>query len=63
MTDNYLYRCLNMEDRDKVKFKTYVEAVGLDVLNEALLEAWEMTKPNPIEKDLYDIEFDVSKFV
>ena len=52
-----------MEDRDKVKFKTYVEAVGLDVLNEALLEAWEMTKPNPIEKDLYDIEFDVSKFV
>lgn len=63
MTDNYQYRCLNMEDREKVEFKSYVEVVGLDILNEALLEAWEMTKPSPIEKEIYDIDFDVSKFV
>ena len=63
MTDNYLYRSLNIEDRNKVMFKTYVEAVGIDVLNEALLEAWEMTKPKPIGRDLYDIEFDVGNFV
>lgn len=63
MTDNYQYRCLNMEDREKVKFKTYIEAVGLDILNEALHEAWEMTEPKPIEKDIYDIEFDVSRFI
>ncbi|MEK4427714.1 hypothetical protein MHB54_00490 [Paenibacillus sp. FSL M7-0802] len=63
MTDNYEYRCLSMEDREKVKFKTYVEAVGIDVLNEALLEAWEITKPKPLEQDIYNIDFDVSRFV
>lgn len=63
MTDNYQYRCLNIEDRRKVEFKAYVEAVGLEVLNDALLEAWETTKPKQIEKDVYDIDFDVSSFI
>lgn len=63
MTDNYQYRCLNIEDREKVKFKTYVEAIRVEVLNEALLEAWEMTKPNPIIEEVYGIEFDVSNFI
>ncbi|WP_339304339.1 hypothetical protein NST33_17930 [Paenibacillus sp. FSL L8-0435] len=63
LTDSYRYRCLDMEDRKKVEFKAYVEAVGIDTLNEALSEAWESLKPKPISSEDYDIDFDVSSFV
>jgi len=63
ITDNYAYRILNFEDREKVLFKAYVEAIGIDTLNEALDEAWYKIKPQPISSDLYNIDFDVSKFI
>ncbi|PYY28224.1 hypothetical protein [Paenibacillus illinoisensis] len=63
LTDNYQYRCLDMEQRSKVEFKAYVEAVGIDTLNDALSEAWERIKPKPISSEEYDIDFDVSQFV
>ncbi|WP_211747946.1 hypothetical protein [Paenibacillus sp. Marseille-Q4541] len=63
MTDNYSYRCLSTEDREKVEFKSYVEAVGINVLNEALNEAWEKSKPKPIDNSIFDIDFDVSNFI
>lgn len=37
-------------------------AVGIDVLNEALNEAWRKIEPLTISKDMYDIDFDVSNF-
>lgn len=63
LTDNYQYRCLDMEQRRKVEFKAYVEAVGIETLNDALIEAWESIKPNQISTDDYEIDFDVSNFV
>lgn len=63
MNHDYQYRNSSAQDRDKIRLKTFVEAVGLSVLNEVLHDVWELSKPKPINNDMYEINFDVSNFV
>lgn len=57
LTDEYSYRRLNTEDRGKAEIKRYVERVGLQVLNNALMAAWENMKPKLIDDEDYNIEY------
>jgi len=44
--DNYEYRRLETEERDNYRMQKYIEFVGKDKLNEAVMAAWQMMKPD-----------------
>lgn len=49
--DELSYRELNEEQRKKYEIKKYTEYMPLEVLNEALFEAWETCRPEPFVLD------------
>jgi hypothetical protein len=48
MTNDYSYRKLSMEDRRKYELNKMLEVCPVELINEALLEAWQQIKPKPI---------------
>ena len=44
--DDYSYRKLDINERKEYIMKKYEEFVGRDKMNEAVMAAWEMIKPN-----------------
>lgn len=50
LTNDYGYRRLSMEDRRKREMEEILKYVPVDVLNAALIGAWESTKPKMLEE-------------
>jgi hypothetical protein len=50
LTNEYTYRRLSMEDRRKREMEEILKYVPVDVLNAALIGAWESTKPKMLEE-------------
>jgi hypothetical protein len=48
ISDDYSYRALNTEDRQKFKLKKFLNTCSVELLNEAMEEAWLSIKPEPI---------------
>lgn len=46
MTEDYRYRALSYEDRDKMRYEKIIKFAGKDKVKEALEYAWEYVKPN-----------------
>lgn len=44
--DNFDYRQLNQDDRQKYEIEKYVAFVGKEMLKEAIMSAWELLKPD-----------------
>jgi len=47
-SDSYLFRRLNMEQREEAIYKSYLEHVTEDEIHQARLEAWKSLKPKPV---------------
>lgn len=48
MTNDYSYRILNMEDRRKYEMLKMLEVCSIDLINEAIKEAWMQLKPEKL---------------
>lgn len=48
LTNDYSYRVLDTEGRERMKMEKILEVCPLEMLNEALIEAWESLKPELI---------------
>lgn len=48
ISDDYSYRRLNTEDRLKFKFNKFLSVCPVELLNEALQEAWMSIKPDEL---------------
>ena len=46
ITDDYIYRSLKYEDRDKFKLNEYLKYCTEEQLKQALMIAWEFVKPD-----------------
>lgn len=57
LTDEYPYRRLSIVDRNKAELKRFVEVASVEVLNNALVAAWEDFKPKLIDSEDYKIEY------
>jgi hypothetical protein len=55
LEDEYQYRSLSRGDKQKAKLKRFVEVVGEDVLNSALIAAWESKRPEIIKPEDYAV--------
>jgi hypothetical protein len=51
ISNDYSYRGLNMEERLKFKFKKFIEVCSIELLNEALQEAWLSIKPEELKSE------------
>lgn len=60
LQDRYDYRRLNLEDRKKAEIKYFIHKVGVEVLDRALLAAWNKIKPNQIAPEEFDVDLDLS---
>ncbi|MDT0160316.1 hypothetical protein [Bacillus sp. AG4(2022)] len=48
MTNDYSYRSLSIEERKKYKFIKMLEVCPVELMNEAMEEAWQSIKPNKL---------------
>lgn len=48
-TDNYSFRALSIEDRQKFIKQKNIEIAGIDRINETMLELWQMMKPKELK--------------
>lgn len=48
-TDDYSYRKLNTKERHEYEMNIWLESASVEMLNEAMLKAWEALKPMPLE--------------
>lgn len=48
ISDDYSYRRLSGEEREKYKMKKFLEVCPIDLMNEALQEAWLSLKPSEL---------------
>lgn len=44
-TDDYKYRCMSIEERQKFENDLYIKTVGKESLESALYDAWQQLKP------------------
>lgn len=51
VTDDYNYRVLDTEKRDAYEFAKWREVATLDMLNQALTNAWKDIKPDPLAEE------------
>jgi hypothetical protein len=51
ISDDYAYRRLNTEDRLKYKMNKFLEVCPVELMNEALQEAWLSIKPDELKID------------
>ena len=49
LTNDYSYRVLNTEGRRKMEMDKMLEVASINLLNEALEEAWMSIKPEPLK--------------
>lgn len=47
--DDYMYRRLNTEGRNKAELDLIIKTIGIDTVNEVLLSAWKSIKPEEIK--------------
>lgn len=48
-TDKYSFRKLDAEERRKYELELWIQTASIEMLNEAMLKAWEALKPKPLE--------------